>query len=409
MRSPLVDLVGRWVATVGIDPGRAPTPVALEAHFGPGKAPCRPGADPRQIEAWENRHGYRLTEGLRAWLVLSDGFYAGGPMIHPLSAIGPMVPFARVPELLVQPESWFELGNPNVETVCIDLAYHWPKGDCPIFTSGDDRARSRPRVIATSFEEWFLRVLHRGGREYWFEPGFFALGDPWSEHRRRPRRLACRVASDSRPGPGCRRGRPSGSALSRGTSRDPPPPPARPAHAGRRAGRADRRADVAPSRPRRPAYRALALRRLRARLCLGVRDRSGISRPPRPAWLDRLPRSSRRLPTSPALPWPWGWPDQPERFVSGSPTRRAVTARRGPVAEIAIQLFGTSRISGILIRDPPARLAPRRGRPRDRKLVAPTPGATPGPPTTTGPARSPFRRRETFGSLPTSCAACRWS
>ena len=87
-----------------------------------------------------------------------------GPMIHPLSAIGPMVPFARVPELLVQPESWFELGNPNVETVCIDLAYRWPKGDCPIFTSGDDRARSRPRVIATSFEEWFLRVLHHGGR-----------------------------------------------------------------------------------------------------------------------------------------------------------------------------------------------------------------------------------------------------
>ncbi len=184
MRSSLVDLVGRWVESVGIDPGRAPTPAALEAHFGAGKAPCRPGADPRQIEAWENRHGYRLTEGLRAWLVLSNGFYAGGPMIHPLSAIGPMVPFARVPEILVQPESWFELGNPNVETVCIDLAYHWPKGDCPIFTSGDDRARSRPRVIATSFEEWFLRVLHRGGREYWFEPGFFALGDPWSEHRR---------------------------------------------------------------------------------------------------------------------------------------------------------------------------------------------------------------------------------
>ena len=54
-----------------------------------------------------------------------------------------MVPFARVPDLVVQPESWFELGNPNVETVCIDLAYRWPGGDCPIFTSGDDQTRSR--------------------------------------------------------------------------------------------------------------------------------------------------------------------------------------------------------------------------------------------------------------------------
>ena len=23
--------------------------------------------------------------------------------------------------------SWFELGNPNVETICIDLAYRWPE------------------------------------------------------------------------------------------------------------------------------------------------------------------------------------------------------------------------------------------------------------------------------------------
>ena len=52
-------------------------------------------------------------------------------MIHPLSAIGPMVPFARMPGLVIQPESWFELGNPNVETVCIDLGYRWPGGGHP--------------------------------------------------------------------------------------------------------------------------------------------------------------------------------------------------------------------------------------------------------------------------------------
>jgi hypothetical protein len=142
--------------------------------------------------------------------VLSEGFYLRkAPLIHPLAAIGPMVPFACVPDLLVQPESWFELGNPNVETICIDLAYRWPGGDCPIFTSGDDQAGSRPRVIATSFEGWFLRLLDQGGREYWFDPDFTSLGDPWSAHRRytptpplpdRLRPLAPHVLPYMRPG-----------------------------------------------------------------------------------------------------------------------------------------------------------------------------------------------------------------
>jgi hypothetical protein len=95
-----------------------------------------------------------------------------------------MIPFARLPELIVQPESWFELGNPNVQTICIDLAYRLPGGGYPIFTSGDDSCDSRPRLIARSFEEWFLELLRQGGREYWFEPGFPDLGDPWQSHRR---------------------------------------------------------------------------------------------------------------------------------------------------------------------------------------------------------------------------------
>jgi hypothetical protein len=210
MVSLLNDLVGRWVASIGIDPQHIPTPASLEVGFGDRSDPCRPGADPRAIDAWEWRHGFQLPRGLRAWLILSDGFYVGrGPLIHPLAAIGPMVPFARVPELMVQPESWFELGNPNLETVCIDLAYRWPGGDCPIFTSGDDQAGSRPKVIATSFESWFLTLLNQGGQEYWFDSGFCALGDPWFEHRRhtptpplpdRLRPLASEVRACMRPG-----------------------------------------------------------------------------------------------------------------------------------------------------------------------------------------------------------------
>ncbi len=95
-----------------------------------------------------------------------------------------MIPFARVPEMIVQPESWFELGNPNRQTICIDLAYRLPGGGCPIFTSGDDLARSSPRIIARSFDEWFLELMCQGGREYWFDARSADLGDPWQLHRR---------------------------------------------------------------------------------------------------------------------------------------------------------------------------------------------------------------------------------
>jgi hypothetical protein len=184
MSSPLGELVRCWIAWGGIDASLSPSAGVLESAFGIEDDSCRPGADPRSISAWEARHGYRLPAGLRAWLMLSDGLYKSGPLIHPLSAIGPMIPFARVPEMIVQPESWFELGNPNWQTICIDLAYRLPGGGHPVFTSGDDRALSSPRIIARSFEEWFLELLRHGGREYWFDPGFGDFGEPWESHRR---------------------------------------------------------------------------------------------------------------------------------------------------------------------------------------------------------------------------------
>lgn len=184
MAGPLGALVERWMAWGGLDARQAPDPRALDRGFGGGAAACRPGADPRSIAAWEQRHGYRLPAGLRSWLMLSNGLYRAGPLIHPLSAIGPMVPFARVPEMIVQPESWFELGNPNLQTVCIDLAYRLPGGGHPIFTSGDDLSGSLPVIIARSFEEWFLELMRQGGREYWFDADFLDQGSPWASHRR---------------------------------------------------------------------------------------------------------------------------------------------------------------------------------------------------------------------------------
>lgn len=185
--SSLASVVRRWVENLKLDPTVLPRLSHLETIFQKEAVaePTRPPAHPQSIVAWEGRHGHQLPRGLRAWLALSDGLYRAGPLIHPLTAIGPMIPFATMNGLIIQPESWFELGNPSVETVCIDLAYQWPNGDCPIFTSGDDETGSPPRIIASSFESWLLRLLQEGGREYWFDPDFTSLGDPWVEHRRR--------------------------------------------------------------------------------------------------------------------------------------------------------------------------------------------------------------------------------
>ncbi len=210
MGSQLAVLVERWCDSEGIVPELRPTRAQLEANFWTRNQPWRVGADHRRLASWERRYGFPLPASLKNWLLLSDGFFGEkGPLVHPLSAIGPMVPFARMPGLVVQPESWIELGNPNLETVCLDLAYSWPEGGNPLFTSGDDMRQSPPRIIATGFAEWFLRLLHRGGAEYWFDPGFIGLGDPWAEHRRRvptpklPDRLRRLVP---RAGPLARRG-----------------------------------------------------------------------------------------------------------------------------------------------------------------------------------------------------------
>ncbi len=184
MAGSLLDRVCCWIAWGGIEERFAPEPRSLEHGFPGNGHSCRPGADPRAIADWEDRHGYQLPHGLQAWLRLSNGLFGGGPYIHPITAIGPMVPFARVPGMVVQPESWFELGNPNRQTICIDLAYRLPGGSYPIFTSGDDEMGSPPRIIARSFEEWFLELLRHEGREYWFNSGFRDFGDPWQSHRR---------------------------------------------------------------------------------------------------------------------------------------------------------------------------------------------------------------------------------
>ena len=192
--SQLAQVMDAWAARAGVDSRQLPGPWGLEGWLN-GRNLRHP-AEPGRIAAWEQRYGASLPKSLHAWLSLSDGFYIDdAPWVHPLAAFGPMIPFARVPGMIIQPESWFELGNPDTETICIDLGYVWPGGGCPVFTSGDDERHTSPRIIAPSFTSWFVRLLREGGRPFWFDAGFESLGDPWLEHcravppQRLPRRL----------------------------------------------------------------------------------------------------------------------------------------------------------------------------------------------------------------------------
>ena len=183
----------------------------LHAGFARRAEPCRPGADPRVIAAWEHRHGFRLPRGPARLADALQRALSQRPADPPALGDRADGPVRRIPDLVVQPESWFELGNPNVETICIDLAYRWPGGGIPSSPRATRRPAARPRSIAPSFEEWFLELLRHGGREYWFDPGFVDFGDPWQAHRRYtpppalPDRLrplySAGLASHAGPGP----------------------------------------------------------------------------------------------------------------------------------------------------------------------------------------------------------------
>ena len=81
MAAPLEELVSCWMDWGGIDVRlrRLIWPRWIRG-FAAGNECCRPGADPRVIADWEDRHGYRLPPGLRAWLMLSNGLFGAGPV-----------------------------------------------------------------------------------------------------------------------------------------------------------------------------------------------------------------------------------------------------------------------------------------------------------------------------------------
>ena len=239
MGSPLNDLVGRWVASVGIDPELAPT-AGRAGDAGSAAGRTLPARRPTRARSTPGSAGTasRSPRALRAWLLLSDGFYLRRPADPPALGDRPDGPVRAGARPGGPARELVRAGQPRTSR---PSASTWPTagpgGDCPIFTSGDDQSRSPPRMIATELRGWFLELLHQGGREYWFDPGFADLGDPWVEHRAphprpplpdRLRPLAPQVLALMRPGaddrsiastPGDQPGR---------RRDDLPPPPARP-------------------------------------------------------------------------------------------------------------------------------------------------------------------------------------
>ena len=143
-----------------------------------------PGCRSPPIADWEDRHGYQLAARPAAWLRLSNGLFGGGPLIHPITAIGPMIPFARVPEMLVQPESWFELGNPDRRR----SASTWPIA-CRAAAIRSSRPATmsraaRPGSSRKASRSGFSSCCGKGGGNTGLTAGFADFGDPWQSHRR---------------------------------------------------------------------------------------------------------------------------------------------------------------------------------------------------------------------------------
>ena len=84
---------------MGSTSGFAPEPGVLEQRVS-RRTGIRAGRVPIRGRSPTGRSGtaISLPHGLQAWLRLSNGLFGGGPFIHPITAIGPMIPFARVPE-----------------------------------------------------------------------------------------------------------------------------------------------------------------------------------------------------------------------------------------------------------------------------------------------------------------------
>ena len=153
MGSQLNDRVGRWVAMTGIDPARVPTPDELDSRFRHRPDPCRPGADPREVEAcmpawlcapaWIAELADPVQRLLRRWPLDSSplGDRSDGSLRAPARAFGSARKLVRAGQ---------SRGGDRLHR-SQGLSPVGPASGPPIFTSGDDETRSRPRIIASGF------------------------------------------------------------------------------------------------------------------------------------------------------------------------------------------------------------------------------------------------------------------
>ena len=164
---------------------RSASRVRWRAGFPRTVQSCRPGADPRSIADWEERHGYQLPHGLQAWLRLSNGLFGGGPL-HPSDhgdrPDDPVRPRAR------DDRAARELVRAGQSRTSRPSASTWPtacraaaiRSSLPATTNRAARRGSSPGASRSGSSS----CCGSEGREYWFDPGFRDFGDPWQSHRR---------------------------------------------------------------------------------------------------------------------------------------------------------------------------------------------------------------------------------
>lgn len=205
-----VQTLNDWLAYAGLGPLAPEVETQIRERIDAQTIKLDRPATPEQVAAWEESHGFKLPEGLKRWLLFSNGLSVDGSQwIHPLRSIGPTVRFSPSSRLLMQPSTWYEFGNPNETPVNFDGVSN--DHEAVIFIVGDETHDNPPRIIARSFNQWFSQLISTNFAEFWHDRYRYHLGDPVQSHyeRREPIRLAPRL---------CKLCKPVGEELLRGTS-----------------------------------------------------------------------------------------------------------------------------------------------------------------------------------------------
>ena len=200
-----VSSIGVWSSAgarvEGVDPGLRPSPRSGSAGLLTTGAAPRPGVEPVPDPELGTSVRVRPARVLEI-LAPALGRLLGrrGPLDPSPLGDRPDGPVREgSPAWSIQPESWFELGNPNLET---DL--HRPRLSLagrrlPALHLGRRRTSKPPEADRPRVHRLVPAAPPPRGAEYWFDPGFSPSATPGSSTAGRSPRPPARSAPTARP------------------------------------------------------------------------------------------------------------------------------------------------------------------------------------------------------------------